>query len=49
MTELCGVLKEDIRLPGLVRFVTSLGKSGCLRISEGHRLGELSIAPDELK
>jgi hypothetical protein len=44
VTELCGVLKEDIRLPGLVRFVTSLGKSGCLRISEGHRLGELSIA-----
>jgi hypothetical protein len=44
VTELCGVLKEDIRLPRLVRFVTSLGKSGCLQLSEGHWIGELSIA-----
>jgi hypothetical protein len=43
VTELCGVLKEDIRLPALVRFVTGLGKSGCLRISEGPWIGELSI------
>ena len=44
VTELCGVLREDIRFPALVRFVTSLGKSGCLQISEGHWIGELSIA-----